>query len=80
MTPMEISHVVARAVTDAMEIPLEQVEEWRTIAAQYQSRHDTLDSMLDPTAYIKNKPAVDAALAIANAYANFRRTIEEVRA
>lgn len=74
---MAISVKVAEIALLAQELSVEEVNAWADEAHRNKQRHDTLGPILDPSAWQLDHRGIDAAAAVAHAFARFRRTIEE---
>lgn len=75
-----ISQEVAEIINAASELTVEEVTEWAGYAAQLKSNHDAATSIIDPTAWMRDRKGVDATAAVAQAFLGFRRAIDEALA
>lgn len=71
-----VSVVVASIIESTRELDVADVAAWAEHARSLRERHDTITSMLDPTAWQRDARKVNATAAVAAAFLAFRRAVE----
>ena len=70
---------VALIIRATLAMDAEAVDAWLMAAIENERHHDTVTSMLDPTAYMRDRAAVDATSRIASAFATWHRACRQNR-
>lgn len=77
---LEVSSDVANIILLARTLDVDDVAVWAEAARRSRERHDTITSILDPTAWLRDQRGIAATAKVAAAFLAFRRSIDEVRA
>ena len=78
-TILATSGQVALIIRATLAMDEHDVSAWLMAAIENERRHDTVTAMLDPTAYMRDRAAVDAASNIASAFATWHRACRQNR-